>query len=311
MQMGAGTGRRCALVLGGGGPQGVAWEAGMLAGWAEGWAALAEPAAAEPLAPLLGGRIIGTSAGAIVGAHLAVYGSVAGLVKQQDQVLEVDMPKGAELARFLQAYFKAKLFSRSVSGLRRSLGKSARKLALPGEAGYLAAFRRSYAPDGPWPTRCELLVTTIDAETGELHAWRSEGDAPLAVAVSASCSLPCAFPLVHVRGRAYMDGGIGSPTNAALASGCDRVLILDALGGAFGSSAVLEGERKALEAAGSQTLAFLPGAAVAQAIGKKFLDFSRQTQIAELGRVQGLATAHGVLNFLRGVPMHHGLAEAV
>ncbi len=311
MLMEAGTGMVCALVVGGGGPQGIAWEAGMLTGWAEGWAQLGGPSSAQPLAPLLAGRIVGTSAGAIVGAHLAVHGSVTALMKQQDELLEADVPKGSELARFLQAYFKARLFSRDVSGLRRSLGKSARKLAVDDEQSYLAAFRRSYAPDGPWPTGCELLVTGVDAETGELHSWRSDGDAPLAVAVAASCSLPCAFPLVHVKGRAYMDGGIGSPTNTALAAGCDRVLILDAIAGAFGSSAVLEKERKALEATGSQTLAFQPDGAVAQAIGRNFLDFSRQRKIAELGRAQGLATAHGVWNFLQGVPIQHPLAEAV
>ncbi len=304
-------GKQCALVLGGGGPQGIAWEAGMISGWAEGWAGFSASGLDDPLQPLLTGRIVGTSAGAIVGAHLAVHGSVTALMKQQDELQKADAPKASEMARFLQAYFKARIFSRNVSGLRRSLGKSARKLAVGDEDAYLAAFRRSYAPDGPWPTRCELLVTGIDAETGELHTFRRDGDAPLAVAVAASCSLPCAFPLVHVGGRAYMDGGIGSPTNTALAEGCDRVLILDALGGAFGSSSVLEKERKALEAAGSQTLAFLPDGTVAQAIGKNFLDFSRQRKIAELGRAQGLATAHGVWNFLQGVPIQHSLAAVV
>ena len=311
MQMEAGTRKQCALVLGGGGPQGIAWEAGMLAGWAEGWAALPGAHPDQPLAPLLAGRIIGTSAGAIVAAHLAVRGAVTALVEQQEHLLKADAPKGPEVARFLQAYFKARLFSRDTAGLRRSMGKSARKLALAGEGDYLAAFRRSYAPDGPWPTHCELLVTGIDAVTGELHIFRADGDTPLAVAVAASCSLPCAFPLVHVGEQAYMDGGIGSPTNTALAAGCDRVLILDALGGAFGSAAVLEKERKVLEAAGSHTLAFMPDAAVAQAIGKSFLDFTRGRRIAALGHAQGLGSAHAVWNFLEGTPMHHSPANTL
>ena len=49
-----------ALVLGGGGPVGVAWEAGLLAGLAEAGVDLSDA-----------DRIVGTSAGSIVGARLA------------------------------------------------------------------------------------------------------------------------------------------------------------------------------------------------------------------------------------------------
>src|SRR5215217_8191099 len=50
-----------ALVLGGGGPVGVAWEVGLLAGLADAGVDLADA-----------DRIIGTSAGSIVGARLAL-----------------------------------------------------------------------------------------------------------------------------------------------------------------------------------------------------------------------------------------------
>ena len=299
MQEQRGGEKRCALVLGGGGPLGIAWEAGMLAGWAESWqrsAALAE----VPLAPFLDGRIVGTSAGAIVGAHLAVHGSVTALLQQQGEPVEPDAPSAAELARFLPAYFKARLFTRNVDDFRRSLGRSARRSARPGEQHYLAAFRRSYAPGGPWPAGRDLRIMVIDTETGELHTWTSERDAPLAVAVAASCSIPCAFPMVHVNGRTYMDGGLGSPTNALLAQGCERVLILDPLGRVFGKSAPIEAERETLEAAGSHTLAFTPDQAVANSIGRNFLDSSRRALVAKLARAQGLATAPGVRSFLEG-----------
>ncbi len=271
----------------------------MLAGWAEGWQ-LSPAAEGSPFSPFLNGRIVGTSAGAIVGAHLAVYGSVAALMRQQGDPIEPDTPSGSELARFLPAYFKAKLLTRSVGDFRRSLGRSARRSARPGEENYLAAFRRSYAPTGPWPAGRDLRIMVIDTESGELHAWTSERDAPLSVAVAASCSIPCAFPMVHVNGRAYMDGGLGSPTNALEAQGCERVLILDPLGRVFGKSAPVEGERQTLEAAGSHTLAFNPDQSVAGAIGRNFLDSSRRGVIAELARAQGLATAAGVRSFLAG-----------
>ena len=58
-----------ALVLGGGGPVGIAWETGLLAGLAEGGIDLSHA-----------DYILGTSAGAFVGAQLAMGRSPAKLV---------------------------------------------------------------------------------------------------------------------------------------------------------------------------------------------------------------------------------------
>ncbi len=271
----------------------------MLAGWAEAWAQ-GRPASAKlsPLEPLLAGRIIGTSAGAIVGAHLAAHGSVTAMVAEQQEPLGVDAPPAPEMARFMAALFKAKLFSRGVDGLRRSMGKSARRAAVAGEQEFAAAIARSYAPPDPWPAERELLVTVVDAETGEFHAWGAGSGVPLPLAIAASCAMPCAFPLVHVDGRVYMDGGIGSSTNAAVAAGCARVLVLDPLGRMLGSASTLDAERRALEAAGSRTLALLPDEAVAKAMGMRVMDASRRAEVAVRSRAQGLTTAAGVWSFL-------------
>ena len=282
---------RCALVLGGGGPLGIAWEAGMLEGWAQSWGQswARDHSAGQPLAPLLAGRIIGTSAGAIVGAHLAAHGSVTALVADQHAPAGADSPKGLRVAGFLAAFAKAKLFSRSLTGLRRSMGKSARSAARPGEAEFVAAIARSYtpagAPDGAWPR--ELLLTAVDAETGEFYAWSGASGVPLALAIAASCAAPCVFPLVHVHGRATMDGGTGSPTNAGLAAGCARVLILDPLGRLLGRYSPLEAERRGLETAGSHTLAFMPDRAVADAMGRHVFDVAQRSVVATLGQAQG------------------------
>lgn len=303
MQTQVSAGVQCSLVLGGGGPLGIAWEAGMLQGWADVWTSRGPTS--DPMLAFLEGRIIGTSAGAIVGAHLAAYGSVTALVAQQDQPIGPDAPAAPKMALFMAAFLKAKLFSRSVPALRRSIGKSARRAALAGEAEWIAAIARSYAPTGPWPDSRELVVTVIDAETGELHAWRSDSGVPLALAVAASCAVPCAFPLVHIGGKVYMDGGIGSSTNAALAAGSGRILVLDPLGRMLGKSSPLDAERRALEADGSHTLAFLPDETVAAAIGMNMLDASRRSKVAALGRTQGHATAAGVLSFLQSTGVRH------
>ena len=281
-----------ALVLGGGGPLGIAWEVAML----DSWAAAAETPV--PLAPFLDGRIIGTSAGAVVGAHLAQNDGVFALLAQQDEPLGPDTPDGPDMTRFMAAFLKAKLFSRDLSGLRRSIGRSAISAKVPGEAEFLAAFARSYVPKEPWRAERELLLTVVDAATGEFHVWNAASAVPLPLAVAASCAVPCVYPLVHVNGRAYMDGGVGSSTNAALAAGCRRVVVLDPLGRMLGNSSPLDDERRALEASGCHTLAFTPDQDVANAVGTHLLDASRRAEVARLGRVQGAATAAGVWKFL-------------
>ncbi len=291
---------RCALVLGGGGPLGFAWETGVLQGWADSRPSPAgsnKPDTSGPLAPFLAGRIIGTSAGAIVAAHLAVHGSLDALLTDSEIP---EAARGVGMVGFFLAYLKAKLLSRGLDGFRRSMGKSARAAALPGEAAWIGAIEEAIGPAAAWPQHCDLHITAIDAETGEFHDWTGTSAVPLAAAVAASCSAPCIFPLVHLQGRGYMDGGIGSPTNAALAAGCGRVVVLDPLGRMMGNAAPLELERRALEAGGSSTLAFAPDQAVANAIGHHFLDLSRCPRVRALGREQGRASAAAVWRFVAG-----------
>jgi NTE family protein len=44
--------------------------------------------------------------------------------------------------------------------------------------------------------------------------------------VAASCAVPGVWPPVTINGRRYMDGGVRSLTNADVAAGHDRVLVL-------------------------------------------------------------------------------------
>lgn len=279
-------------MLGGGGPLGVAWQAGILQGWAESWAVHGE----EALSPLLAGRIIGTSGGAIVGAHLAVHRSVSQLVAQQAQTIDSGNFRPA-MARFIAAFLKAKLLTRNLQSFRRSLGRSALRSGQQGDT-WTRLVARYYSPSGSWPWKPELQITVIDAETGELLVWNASTGKPLSLAIAASCSVPCAFPPVHIDGRTFVDGGLGSSTNAEIAEGCARVVILDPLGNTFGLKSPLNEERKSLEIRGSRTLAILPDRQVGNAIGKNFLDLSRCASIAKLGIEQGQATAQGAWNFL-------------
>ena len=72
-----------ALVLGGGGPVGIAWETGLLAGLADGGVDVSDA-----------DWILGTSAGSFVGAHLALSRDPAAMLRAEfaaaDQIKEAD-----------------------------------------------------------------------------------------------------------------------------------------------------------------------------------------------------------------------------
>jgi NTE family protein len=274
---------KTALVLGGGGPIGIAWEAGLLLGLRDRGIDLSRA-----------DRIVGTSAGSIVGAHLALLGSVDTLYTAQATPLDSTM-KPPNMAPLMAAFARAKLFWWSVDRERRSLGKSARKANLPGEQGWLDAIasflpQENHAAITRWPER-ELLLTAVDAVSGELVTWTRASGVPLPLAVASSCAVPCIYPLVHIDGRIYMDGGMGSPTNADLGSGYDLVVILDPLARMMGKGSPMLREKAKLEKQGSRVLSFAFDDAIAGLIGINLMDAGRRGRVAELGRAQGCSAA--------------------
>jgi len=92
-----------------------------------------------------------------------------------------------------------------------------------------------------------------------------------------------------------MDGGVRSPTNADLARGSDRILILNPLGANadyFGVGTA--SEAAALEREGSRVLVIAPDAASATAIGLNPLDPATRHPSALAGHTQGRELAASV-----------------
>jgi len=107
-------------------------------------------------------------------------------------------------------------------------------------------------------------------------------------AVSASCAVPGIWPPVIIAGHRYMDGGVRSATNADLAHGYDRILILNPLGAnANFLGASLDAEVAALEREGSQVLVIAADDASNAAIGLNPLDPEARRPSALAGRAQG------------------------
>jgi NTE family protein len=205
-----------AVVLGGGGTVGVAWQTGLLAGLREAGIELVEASA-----------IVGTSAGALVGALLSsgrdVTDALAVLAAVGQKLDFESLTAGSE--SFLNASRQAALAADPQQALR-AIGAAAQQatttLTEDDYLGLLDTFEGTAWPAG---FRC----TAINTDTGKLVVWDEESGVPLLHAVAASCVVPMLFPTVTINRTHYMDGGILSHVNATAAPPSDVLLVLSCL----------------------------------------------------------------------------------
>jgi NTE family protein len=202
-----------ALVLSGGGNAGAAWLAGIIS-------ALQQQGTDLGDADL----IVGTSAGARVGAQLATgaLGRAVEMYRRPDmRAVEVY----ATLPQFVAA-------SMGIIAQAPDEQEAARRIAALGPLGARLASgderRRMVAAQLPvrqWPAQ-RLLIAAVDAESGARVAFDADSSAGLVDAVTASGALPGIYPLVTIDGRRYADGGVHSLCSADLAAGHDVVTVL-------------------------------------------------------------------------------------
>ncbi|MEO8971400.1 MAG: patatin-like phospholipase family protein [Ktedonobacteraceae bacterium] len=270
------TGTR-ALVLGGGGVAGVAWELGILAGL---HGAGVDVRDAD--------IIIGTSAGSVVGAQIASGTDIESLFAAQ--ILPAEQSKERMVAFDPTPMMEA--FSQAVAGagsdikaIRARIGAYALAASTVPEAERRVIIG-SRLPVHEWPQR-RLLIVAVDTETGEEYIMDRESGVTLVDAVAASCAVPGIWPPVTIAGHRYMDGGVRSATNADLARGYERILILNPLGANanfLGNG--LDAEVASLQRDGSQVLVIGPDAASTTAIGMNPLDPATREPSAKAGRIQ-------------------------
>jgi NTE family protein len=277
-----------ALVLGGGGVLGIAWEIGVLKGLHDVGADVTGA-----------GLIVGTSAGSVVGTRIAQGDTLAGLLAEQfepsDGQIEANL-QHVDLANLMTIFAKWAAYPEMTTQACAEIGAMA-LASKTGDANEWAAwFEATLRPD--WPDR-PLLVTAVDAESGEFRAWSREDGVPVAKAVASSCSVPGIFPCVEINGRRYQDGGVRSGTSADLASGHDAVLMIAPIGARSDSIDPLLGklarrEADALRAEGSQVKLVFPDEASLEAMGINRMDTTRRGLCAEKGIAQGRALAERV-----------------
>lgn len=269
---------RAALVLGGGGITGIAWELGILAGLAEAGVDLTSAA-----------TIVGTSAGSVVGAQISSGVSLEDLYAEQlkDSTGEIAAKMGfGVIARFviLSAWPGDEQRSRA------RLGRASLKAQTVPESARRAVIEERLS-NPPWPAR-RLLITAVDAETGEPRVFDRDSGVALVDAVAASCAVPLVWPPMTVDGRRYIDGGVRSLANADLAKGCDRVVVLAPVTVALRRSGRIASQLSTL-GPDVRSVTVSPDAQSRKAIGSNVLDPAHRAASARAGRMQaaGLAAA--------------------
>jgi NTE family protein len=297
------------LVLGGGGVLGEAWMMGVLAGIED--ANRVDMRRCE--------YFVGTSAGAIVAAHL-----VAGRSPRRPDHAGEDSPSleapaepasrlgaaGARAARVTSelALTAAAMFAPLALGLAAPGGAVARAALLrrlPRPEQTLESLRSHIAASG---ARFDgrLRVAAVDRRAGRRIVFGSPKapNATVADAVAASCSVPWLFAPVEIGGREYVDGGVWSGTNmdAAPAGRGSLVLCLNPTASLPATATALSLLRRvsrtaatvealALRRRGTTVRVFGPSGACAREMGINLMDRRKAGRVLAAGYQQGLEIA--------------------
>ncbi|MFS4104504.1 patatin-like phospholipase family protein [Streptomyces sp. PD-S100-1] len=266
-----------ALVLGGGGVTGIAWEAGVLAGLSShgiDWNKAAS--------------VIGTSAGSFVGTAVASGYDLERLFAAQlvPDDTEVDVKASdATMASWWAALAEGGDDPRKVGA---AMGRISKADPEPVPVATRRQVVASRLVTTEWPT--SLKVTAIDADTGELLLFDQHSEVPLTDAVSASGAVPGVWPLEHFQGRSWVDGGMVSTTNARLAAGHDRIVILAPMPSGYGQIPGAADDAEVL-AQQAEVCLIAPDEQSVEAIGPNPYDPQRRKAAAQAGRTQGEALA--------------------
>jgi NTE family protein len=303
------TGER-ALILGGGGSTGNAWLIGVVAG-------LFDAGLDVTTADLTVGTSAGSTAAAqLVGATPAeLFEAVltaaprkpAGLVGSESGRSAPATPVGGQTgARTVNDHMErtGKILEASadMSDMRRRMGAAAMDMAtaMDGSSARWRATVAARLPLQDWPER-PVLLTAVDAHTGEPVVFDRHSGVALVDAVAASCASGFAYA---IDSNHYIDGGYrANADNADLATGYSRVLVLSPFGGRTRTPLEwgmhLSAQVDELRRSGSRVETVFPDSEAEYMFGTNAMDLSLRPAAAQAGFDQGRGLAGRISEFWR------------
>lgn len=294
---------RTALVLGGGGSAGNAWLIGVITGL---FAAGLNVTEAD--------LTIGTSAGSTTAAQVAGATPTELLAailaaETQPRTGPVGSDRGAVPVRPATNHNHVEMLSAIIGAaedaadMRRRMGAAALDMDAASDGSWQTQWRATVAsrlPSRRWPQRT-VLITAVDAHTGEPAVFDRHSGVELVDAVAASCSSGLPYRIGDSR---YIDGGYRSNAeNADLATGYARVLVLSPFGGRslqpldWGTD--LATQVDGLRARGSRVEMIFPDSTSNNifAFGGNVMEPSTRPPAARAGYDQGRALAEHLTEF--------------
>jgi NTE family protein len=290
-----------ALVLGGGGSTGNAWLIGVIAG-------LFDAGLDVTTADLT----IGTSAGSTAAAQIAgatpteLLAAVLAAAPQQ-RTGPVGSDRGRvpirPVADHMERMSKIIASAEDAADMRRRMGAAALEMDAASDGSWQTQWRATVAarlPTQLWPERT-VLITAVDAHTGEPVVFDRHSGVDLVDAVAASCASGRPYRIGDSR---YVDGGYRSNAeNADLAAGYARVLVLSPFGGRsltpvdWGMHLATQIDE--LRARGSRVETIFPDSNSEHMFGANAMDLSLRPPAARSGYDQGRALAEQLNEFWR------------
>ncbi|MCU1585104.1 MAG: patatin-like phospholipase family protein [Microbacteriaceae bacterium] len=290
-----------ALVLAGAGAAGNAWELGLIAGLSDAGVDVTDA-----------DLIIGTSAGSTVAAQITSGTRPAELYAAI--LAEVPRPQGAELGSdrgrghlsgpsYMEWSNEIIGSAEDASDMRRRMGAAALEMDASDGSGQnrwrdIVAAR---LPSHHWPQQ-PVLITAVDAHTGEPVVFDRHSGIDLVDAVAASTSNGFRGPY-RIGANRYINGAYRRSSNADLAAGYGRVLVLEPFGGRSRTPldwgmdlATQVGE---LRAGGSRVETVFPDGGAGDVFNANALDPSTRLPAARGGYDQGRALAGQLAEFWR------------
>jgi NTE family protein len=293
-----------ALVLGGGGSTGNAWEIGVIAGLFEAGLDVTDA-----------DLIIGTSAGSTVAAQITsetpptelLANILAAALQPPTRSVGADRGRVPNVATadYMERTNKIIGAAKDAADMRRRIGAASLEMDATSASSGQMQWRATVAarlPSQRWPQQ-SVLIVAVDAHTGVPVVFDRHSGIDLVDAIAASSANGFGVPPYRISNRHYINGGYRRNENADLAAGYARVLVLSPFGGQsrhpldWGMHLTTQVDE--LRARGSKVETIFPESTSEHMFGVNAMDLSLRPEAARAGYKQGRALVDQLTGFWR------------